>query len=74
MACSGIASPTRGWRLDPPTSDAGTGRSTSTANSWLACALGQSACRQGHTVQYVRVPRLLGQALVHARADARMAR
>jgi len=42
---------------------------TGTGKSWLACALGQSACRQGHTVRYVRVPRLLGEELVHARAD-----
>ena len=26
--------------------------------SWLACALAQKACRDGHTVHYVRVPRL----------------
>jgi len=42
---------------------------TGTGKSWLACALGQSACRQGHTVRYVRLPRLLSEALVHARAD-----
>jgi DNA replication protein DnaC len=27
------------------------------------------ACRQGHTVRYVRLPRLLSEELVHARAD-----
>jgi DNA replication protein DnaC len=42
---------------------------TGTGKSWLACALGQSACRQGHTVRYARLPRLLGEDLVHARAD-----
>ena len=42
---------------------------TGTGKSWLACALGQSACRQGHTVRYVRLPRLLSEELVHARAD-----
>ena len=35
----------------------------------LACALGQSACRQGHSVRYVRLPGLLSEELVHARAD-----
>jgi DNA replication protein DnaC len=42
---------------------------TGTGKSWLACALGQAACRQGHTVRYVRLPRLLSEDLVHARAD-----
>jgi len=42
---------------------------TGTGKTWLACALGQRACRQGHTVRYVRLPRLLGEELVHARAD-----
>jgi len=28
---------------------------------WLACALGNQACRQGFSVMYVRVPRLLEQ-------------
>jgi DNA replication protein DnaC len=42
---------------------------TGTGKTWLACALGQSACRQGFTVRYVRVPRLLTEDLVRARAD-----
>ena len=42
---------------------------TGTGKTWLACALGQNACRQGHTVRYVRLPRLLSEELVHARAD-----
>jgi DNA replication protein DnaC len=42
---------------------------TGTGKTWLACALGQSACRQGHTVRYVRLPRLLSDELVLARAD-----
>lgn len=41
---------------------------TGTGKSWLACALGHAACRQGHTVRYVRLPRLLGE-LALARAD-----
>jgi len=31
---------------------------TGLGKTWLACALGQWACRQGHSVQYLRVPRL----------------
>ena len=42
---------------------------TGTGKTWLACALGQSACRQGHSVRYARMPRLLGEELVRARAD-----
>lgn len=42
---------------------------TGTGKTWLACALGQSACRQGFTVRYARLPRLLGEELVRARAD-----
>jgi DNA replication protein DnaC len=47
---------------------------TGTGKSWLACALGNSACRQGHSVRYVRVPRLLGEELVLARADGSYAK
>ena len=42
---------------------------TGTGKTWLACALGQSACRHGYTVRYVRLPRLLAEELVRARAD-----
>jgi DNA replication protein DnaC len=42
---------------------------TGTGKTWLACALGQSACRHGYTVRYTRLPRLLGEELVRARAD-----
>ena len=42
---------------------------TGTGKTWLACALGHAACRQGHTVRYVRLPRLLGEDLLKARAD-----
>jgi DNA replication protein DnaC len=41
---------------------------TGTGKTYLACALGQSACRHGLTVRYVRLPRLL-QDLGLARAD-----
>ena len=38
--------------------------------SWLACALGQKACREDISVLYQRVPRLFG-ALALARGDGR---
>lgn len=41
--------------------------------SWLACALGQKACRDGRSVLYHRVPRLF-EALALARGDGRHAR
>jgi DNA replication protein DnaC len=41
---------------------------TGTGKSWLACALGHTACREGHSVRYVRLPRLL-QDLATARSD-----
>lgn len=31
---------------------------TGTGKTWLACALGQYACRRGHSVTYLRTPRL----------------
>jgi DNA replication protein DnaC len=34
---------------------------TGAGKSWLACALGNQACRHGFSVMYVRVPRLLEQ-------------
>lgn len=42
---------------------------TGTGKTWLACALGQSACRHGYSVRYTRLPRLLGDELGRARAD-----
>jgi hypothetical protein len=41
--------------------------------SWIACALGHKACRDGRTVLYQRVPRLF-EALALARGDGRHAR
>jgi DNA replication protein DnaC len=41
---------------------------TGTGKTWLACALGHSACQQGHVVRYVRMPRLLSE-LATARGD-----
>jgi DNA replication protein DnaC len=41
---------------------------TGAGKTFLACALGQAACRLGHTVKYFRLPRLLGD-LVIARGD-----
>jgi DNA replication protein DnaC len=31
---------------------------TGSGKTWLACALGNAACRQGFSVQYIRLPRL----------------
>ena len=41
--------------------------------SWIACALGQKACRDGRSVLYQRVPRMF-EALALARGDGRYAR
>jgi DNA replication protein DnaC len=41
--------------------------------SWLSCALAQKACRDGYTVHYARVPRLLAE-LDLAHGDGRFAR
>jgi DNA replication protein DnaC len=46
---------------------------TGVGKSWLACALGQAACRQGFSVVYLRAPRLF-QELRIARGDASYAR
>lgn len=46
---------------------------TGLGKSWLACALGQKACRDGRCVLYHRVPRLF-EALALARGDGRYAR
>ena len=41
--------------------------------SWLACALGQKACRDDHAVLYKRVPRMFAE-LETGRADGRYPR
>lgn len=41
---------------------------TGIGKTWIACALTNAACREGHTARYARTPRLL-QALHLARAD-----
>lgn len=46
---------------------------TGVGKSYLACALGQGACRVGHRVLYRRVPRLLDE-LALARAEGSYAR
>ena len=43
---------------------------TGVGKTYLACALAQKACREGYTVQYLRLPRLL-EELVLAHADGR---
>ena len=37
---------------------------TGSGKTWLACALGQYACRRGHTVSYLRTPRLAEELCV----------
>ena len=45
---------------------------TGLGKTWLACALGQYACRQGHSVQYLRVPRLAEELrILHASGQDR---
>jgi DNA replication protein DnaC len=46
---------------------------TGVGKSYLACALGQMACRRGHRVLYRRVPRLFDE-LALSRADGTIAR
>ena len=46
---------------------------TGVGKSWLACALGQKGCREGYTVLYTRLPRLM-QELMMAKADGRFAK
>jgi DNA replication protein DnaC len=43
---------------------------TGVGKSYIACALAQKACREGHSALYFRLPRLL-QELALARADGR---
>ena len=43
---------------------------TGTGKSYIACALGQKACREGYTAVYLRLPRLC-QELAVARGDGR---
>ncbi len=46
---------------------------TGLGKSWIACAFGHKACRDGRSVLYHRVPRLF-EALALARGDGRYAR
>lgn len=46
---------------------------TGTGKSWLACALGHKACRDGYSVLYKRAPRLFAD-LAQARGEGRLAR
>jgi len=43
---------------------------TGVGKSWLACALGQKGCREGYSVLYARLPRLM-QELIIAKVDGR---
>jgi transposase len=44
--------------------------STGVGKSWLACALGNKACRDDHSVLYQRIPKLFPD-LALARGDGR---
>jgi len=46
---------------------------TGVGKSWLACALGHKACREGFSVVYRRAPRLFGE-LATARGEGRLPR
>jgi DNA replication protein DnaC len=48
-------------------------RSTGTGKSWLACALGHKACRDGLSVLYKRAWRLFAE-LAQARGEGRISR
>jgi DNA replication protein DnaC len=43
---------------------------TGVGKTWLACALAQKACREGHSALYLRLPRLL-QDMTIAKGDGR---
>ena len=43
---------------------------TGVGKTWLACALAQKVCREGYTVQYVRLSRLLRELMI-AKGDGR---
>lgn len=49
------------------------GGPTGTGKSWLACALGHKACREGFSVLYRRAPRLFADLAV-ARGEGRLTR
>jgi len=49
------------------------GGPTGTGKSWLACALGHKACREGFSVLYQRAPRLFAE-LATARGEGRLPR
>ena len=49
------------------------GGPTGVGKSWLACALGHKACRDGHSVMYRRAPGLFAD-LATARGEGRLAR
>ena len=46
---------------------------TGTGKSWIACALGHKACRDGFSVIYKRAPRLFAD-IAQARGEGRLAR
>ncbi|PAM57369.1 AAA family ATPase, partial [Acinetobacter baumannii] len=49
------------------------GGPTGVGKTWLACALAHQACREGYSVRYLRLPRLL-EELGLAHGDGRFAK
>ncbi len=49
------------------------GGPTGVGKTWLACALAQKACRDGYSVRYLRLPRLM-EELGLAHGDGRFAK
>ena len=48
-------------------------RITHNGKTYVACALAQQACREGYSVRYLRLPRLLSELAI-ARGDGRYPR
>ncbi|WP_256380418.1 ATP-binding protein [Bradyrhizobium sp. LCT2] len=74
-----VVSTVRSFRASPPANGSTSTTISSSSvrpapgKSWLACALGNRACRDGFSVLYKRVPRLFAD-LAQARGEGRLAR
>ena len=64
---------TRHLRVDPRRQHLVIGGPTGIGKSWLACALGHKACREGLSVLYRRASRLFAE-LATARGEGRLSR
>lgn len=65
--------PARRLPVDPRVENVLVSGATGTGKSYMACALGHSACRHGLSTRYYRFSRLLGE-LALARADGSYAK